>query len=106
MTASPQGEAFVGKYAPATKSLPAQPLLPQNANPNQGTQMGLEIAPRPEQCGTTAKTSERERAGLKHGGAGGIPPRLFASGLSLGRITIGSATAEEKGPQEGSNLVE
>lgn len=23
-----------------------------------------------------------------------------------GRITIGSATAEEKGPQEGSNLVE
>ena len=26
--------------------------------------------------------------------------------LSPGRITIGSATAEEKGPQEGSNLVE
>ena len=51
--------------------------------------MGLEIAPRPEQCGTTAKTSERERAGLKHGGgAGGIPPRLFASGLSLEKAWI------------------
>ncbi len=50
--------------------------------------MGLEIAPRPEQCGTTAKTSERERAGLKHGGAGGHPPRLFASGLSLEKAWI------------------
>ena len=38
-------------------------LLPQNANPNQGTQMGTVIAPPPKQCGTTAKTSEWERAG-------------------------------------------
>lgn len=30
----------------------------------------------------------------------------FCDYIYLGRITIGSATAEEKGPQEGSNLVE
>ena len=71
------------RYTPATKSFLAHPLLPQNANPNQGTQMGTETAPPPEQCATTAKTSEWERAGHKPGGGGGPPPRLFASGLSL-----------------------
>ena len=39
-------------YVSATKSFLAQPLLPQNANPNQGTQMGTETAPLPEQCAT------------------------------------------------------
>ena len=71
------------RYTPATKSFLAQPLLPQKANPNQGTQMGTETAPPPEQCATTAKTSEWERAGHKKRGGGGPPPRLFASGLSL-----------------------
>ena len=75
-------------YVSATKSFLAQPLLPQNANPNQGTQMGTETAPPPEQCATTAKTSEWERAGHKKGGAGGHPPRLFASGLSLEKAWI------------------
>ena len=51
--------------------------------------MGLVIAYRPERCGTTAKTSEWERAGpKKKGGAGGLPPRLFASGLSLEKAWI------------------
>ena len=43
--------------------------------PNQGTYMGTVIAQRPKQCGTTAKTSECQRAGLiKKGGGGGPPP--------------------------------
>ena len=76
VTASPQGEAS-GLCNPARKSVP-----------NQGTYMGHEIVQRPEQCGTTAKTSECQRAGHKPGGAGGIPPRLFASGLSLEKAWI------------------
>ena len=52
------------------KILSHPPLLPQNANPNQGTYMGTETAPLPEQCATTAKTSEWERAGYKTGGPG------------------------------------
>ena len=39
--------------------------------------MGTETAPPPEQCATTAKTSEWERAGYKTGGPGGLPPALF-----------------------------
>ena len=35
-----------------------------------------------------AKTSEWQRAGHQKGGAGGIPPRLFASGLSLEKAWI------------------
>ena len=42
--------------------------------PNQGTYMGPVIAHRPEQCGTTAKTSECQRAGPKKRGGGGPPP--------------------------------
>ena len=76
VTASPQGEAS-GLCSPTRKSVP-----------NQGTYMGLVIAPRPQQCDTTAKTSECQRAAPKPGGAGGIPPRLFASGLSLEKAWI------------------
>ena len=36
--------------------------------------MGYETAPLPEQCGTTAKTSEWERAAPKTRGGGGPPP--------------------------------
>ena len=75
-------------YTPATQFILARPLLPQNANPNQGTYMGTVIVPRPEQCGTIAKTSECQRAGPKKGGAGALPPRLFASGLSLEKAWI------------------
>ena len=64
-------------YDSAKKSFLTQPLLPQNANPNQGTQMGTVLAPLPEQCATTAKTSEWQRAGYKTGGPGGLPPALF-----------------------------
>ncbi len=60
----------------------------ERKSPNQGTYMGLVIAYRPEQCSTTAKTSEWERAAPNPGGAGGIPPRLFASGLSLEKAWI------------------
>ena len=35
-----------------------------------------------------------------------LSPLALFPPVSRGRITIGSATAEEKGPQEGSNLVE
>ena len=76
VTASPQGEAS-GLCSPTRRSVP-----------NQGTQMGTEIGARPEQCGTTAKTSEWQRAGHQKGGAGGHPPRLFASGLSLEKAWI------------------
>ena len=37
-------------YTPATKCLLTQTLLPQNANPNQGTYMGSEIAQQPPRC--------------------------------------------------------
>ena len=35
--------------------------------------MGAVLAPPPEPCGTTAKTSEWERAAPKEGGAGALP---------------------------------
>ena len=76
VTASPQGEAS-GLWSPTRKSVP-----------NQGMYMGTVIAYRPEQCGTIAKTSECQRAGHKPEGAGGIPPRLFASRLSLEKARI------------------
>ena len=57
-----QGEAS-GLCYPTRKSVP-----------NQGTYMGLVIAYRPEQCSTTAKTSEWERAAPKPRGGGGYPP--------------------------------
>ena len=75
-------------YTPATQFILARPLLPQNANPNQGTYMGTVLAPPPFRCASNAKTSEWQRAGHKARGAGGIPPRLFASGLSLEKAWI------------------
>ena len=60
------GRIFQKKYA--------EKEFCKRKSPNQGTYMGLVIAYRPERCGTTAKTSEWERAGPKPGGAGGYPP--------------------------------
>ena len=54
--------------------------------PNQGTDMGAVIAPPPEPCGTTAKTSERERAGHKTGGPGGTAPGALSSGFLRGEL--------------------
>ena len=77
VTASPQGEAFVGGVSPQRKAFspnhcsrkmriqirarrwaPKQPLYRNNASPNP-------------------KTSECQRAGHKTGGPGGLPPALF-----------------------------
>ena len=77
VTASPQGEAFVGGMTPQRKAFspnpcsrkmriqirarrwaPKQPLYRNNAPPNP-------------------KTSECQRAGHKTGGPGGLPPALF-----------------------------
>ena len=70
-------------YTPATQFILARPLLPQNANPNQGTYMGTVIAPLPEQCATTAKTSECQRAGhQKRGGRGSSPATLCVRAFS------------------------
>ena len=43
--------------------------------------MGSVIAQRPEQCGTTAKTSEWQRADPKTGGPGGNAPGALSSGF-------------------------
>ena len=55
----------------------AEKAFYERKSPNQGTKMGSEIAPRPGQCGTTAKMSERQQAGHKTRGPGGLPPALF-----------------------------
>ena len=65
VTASPQGEAS-GLCSPTRKSVP-----------NQGTYMGTVTAPPSEQCDTTAKTSEWQRAGHKKRGGGGPPLSLI-----------------------------
>ena len=44
--------------------------------------MGTVIVPRPEQCGTIAKTSEWERAGPKLGGRGATPRDSLRPGFS------------------------
>ena len=76
VTASPQGEAS-GLCCPTRKSVP-----------NQGTYMGAVIAPPPKQCGTTAKTSECQRAGHKNGGAGGYPRDSLRPGFLLEKAWI------------------
>ena len=55
----------------------AEKAFYERKSPNQGTYMGTVIAPPPGQCGTNAKTSERQQAGHKNRGPGGLPPALF-----------------------------
>ena len=50
--------------------------------------MGHEIAQRPEQCGTTAKTSEWKRAGPKPGGRGDTPRDSLRPGFLLEKAWI------------------
>ncbi len=57
---------FRGKYA--------KKAFYKRKSPNQGTKMGSEIAPRPGQCGTNPKTSERQQAGHKTRGSRGLAP--------------------------------
>ena len=52
----------------------AEKTFYERKSPNQGRKMGGEIAPRPGQCGTNPKTSERQQAGHKTGGSGGKAP--------------------------------
>ena len=52
---------------------------------------------------TTPKRASEQRAGLKPGGAGGHPPRLFASGLSLEKAWI-PARDQAGNHLAGSNL--
>ena len=94
VTASPQGEAS-GLCSPTQKKRPKSGHV-------HGLRNRRNIASlRP----TTPKPASGNERAIKKGGPGGLPPALFLP-ISRGRITIGSATAEEKGPQEGSNLVE
>ncbi len=51
----------------------AEKYFYERQSPNQGTDMGAVLALRPGQCGTTAKTSECQRADPKKGGAGARP---------------------------------
>ena len=50
----------------------------ERKSPNQGTYMGTVIAPAPGQCGTNAKTSERQQAGHKTWGPGACPRPSFS----------------------------
>ena len=55
----------------------AEKAFYERKSPNQGTYMGTVIAPPPGQCGTNAKTSERQQAGHKNPGSRGGAPALF-----------------------------
>ena len=77
VTASPQGEAS-GLCSPTRKKRPKSGHVHGHRNsPSTGTMWHP----------TPKRASGNERA-LKPGGAGGIPPRLFASGLSLEKAWI------------------
>ena len=88
VTASPQGEAFVGATLPPRNTLSPNPAPAKcesksghvHGPPNSPTLIPLRYP--------TPKQNERAASGLKIGGAGGIPPRLFASGLSLEKAWI------------------
>ena len=74
VTASPQGEAFAGGTPPQQNTFAPTPRLPQNANPNQGTYMGSEIAQQPPRCAPPRQNQRvaSERA-IKMGGRGASP---------------------------------
>ena len=62
--------------------------------------MGLVIAYRPEQCSTTAKTSEWERAAPKPRGGGGYPPAtLCVRAFSRESLDPPPGTGRETTPQ-------
>ena len=56
----------------------AEKAFYERKSPNQGTYMGTVIAPPPGQCGTNAKTSERQQAGHKTRGPGAEPRPSFS----------------------------
>ena len=88
VTASPQGEAFVGATLPPRNSFSPNPH-PAKCESKSGHVHGPRNSPTliPLRY-PTPKQNERAASGLKNGGAGGHPPRLFASGLSLEKAWI------------------
>ena len=61
--------------------------------------MGTVLAPLPEQCATTAKTSEWERAGHKMGGRGPSPATLCVRAFSRESLDPPPGTGRETTPQ-------
>ena len=74
----------------------AEKAFYERKSPNQGTKMGSEIAPRPGQCGTNAKTSERQQAGYKTRGPGACP---WCSFLRLSSKKAGLPRRSRRGPR-------
>ena len=74
------GRIFERKYA--------EKYFPERKSPNQGTKTVADENNYRSAAPHHAKTSEGQRAGPKLGGRGGIPPRLFASRLSLEKAWI------------------
>ena len=74
------GRIFERKYA--------EKYFPERKSPNHGTKMVADENNYRSSAPHHAKTSECQRAGPKLGGRGGIPPRLFASRLSLEKAWI------------------
>mgnify|MGYP000382209902 CR=1 FL=1 len=67
-----RGAGYPIGNCPPPKSLLCS--LTRKKRSKSGTQMGTVIAPLPEQCDTTAETSEWERAGHKRRGSRGLAP--------------------------------
>ena len=92
------GTHFPEKYA--------EKAFYERKSPNQGRKMGGEIAPRPGQCGTNPKTSERQQAGYKTRGPGACPWCSFLRlsskkvGLPAG---VGGEPTSQGPPCNGSN---
>ena len=67
-------------------------MLFQHIFPENASQIGLsipeEIAPQTYQSQQSPNPASGNERAIKKGGAGGIPPRLFASGLSLEKAWI------------------
>ena len=77
----------------------AQEAFSERKPPNQGTHIGPEIAPPPEQCATTAKTSEWKRAGHKRRGSRGQGPRRSFLRLSPEKAGLPPGVGRETTPQ-------